>query len=182
MFKRKLNLPEPGKESFFLWGPRQTGKSTLLRQRYPGGRWLDLLRTDEFRRYLANPERLRQEIEAEGPGEGSQIVIDEIQKVPALLDEVHWLIENRGLHFALPDYVRSSASCCRVAQTRLSRGITAFPARSLRRRKRCDWSRGDACVAPTAAQAPGWTVVWCSPAGIRSRLLVVSATEAEDCA
>ena len=82
-----------------------------------------------------------------------------------------------------PDYVRSSASCCRVAQTRLSRGITAFPARrSLRRRKRCGWSRGDACVAPTAAQAPGWTVVWSSPAGIRSRLLVVSATEAEDCA
>ena len=74
MFKRKLILPkpgkEPGKETFFLWGPRQTGKSTLLRQRYPGGRWLDLLRTDEFRRYLANPEFLRQEIEAEGPGEG----------------------------------------------------------------------------------------------------------------
>ena len=101
MFKRKLILPEPGKETFFLWGPRQTGKSTLLRQRYPGGRWLDLLRTDEFRRYLANPELLRQEIEAEGPGEGGQVVIDEIQKVPALLDEVHWLIENRGLHFAL---------------------------------------------------------------------------------
>ena len=67
-----------------------------------GSRWLDLLRADEFRRYAANPEFLRQEIEAGGrPAPGEQIVIDEIQKVPALLDEVHWLIENRGLHFAL---------------------------------------------------------------------------------
>ena len=102
MFNRAIALPSPGEETFFLWGPRQTGKSTLLRQRYPRSRWLDLLRADEFRRYAANPEFLRQEIEAEGwPAPGGQIVIDEIQKVPALLDEVHWLIENRGLHFAL---------------------------------------------------------------------------------
>ena len=102
MFNRHITIPIPGEETFFLWGPRQTGKSTLLKQRYPRSRWLDLLRADEFRRYAANPEFLRQEIEAEGrPGAGEQIVIDEIQKVPALLDEVHWLIENRGLHFAL---------------------------------------------------------------------------------
>lgn len=50
---------------------------------------------------MARPELLRQELEAEGTGPDTQIVIDEIQKVPALLDEVHWLIENRGLHFAL---------------------------------------------------------------------------------
>ena len=101
MFKRSLILPEPGTESFFLWGPRQTGKSTLLRDSYGDSRWIDLLKSEEFRRYVARPELLRQEIEAEGPGSGRQIVIDEIQKVPALLDEVHWLIENRGLHFAL---------------------------------------------------------------------------------
>ncbi|MAE96922.1 MAG: AAA family ATPase [Deltaproteobacteria bacterium] len=101
MFARYLRLPRPGTESFFLWGPRQTGKSTLLRQSYPDGRWIDLLKAEEFRRYLARPELLRQEIEAEGPTENRQIVIDEIQKLPALLDEVHWLIENRGLHFAL---------------------------------------------------------------------------------
>ena len=101
MFARYLHLPRPGTESFFLWGPRQTGKSTLLRQSYPDGRWIDLLKAEEFRRYLARPELLRQEIEAEGPTENRQVVIDEIQKVPALLDEVHWLIENRGLHFAL---------------------------------------------------------------------------------
>jgi predicted AAA+ superfamily ATPase len=101
MFKRLLALPRPGAETFFLWGPRQTGKSTLLRGRYGDERWVDLLKADEFRRYVSRPELLRQELEAEAPGPGSQIVVDEIQKVPALLDEVHWLIENRGVHFAL---------------------------------------------------------------------------------
>ena len=101
MFERNLALPDPGRESFFLWGPRQTGKSTLLKQRYGAARWVDLLKADEFRRYAVNPELLRQELDAEGPRPGRQIVIDEIQKVPALLDEVHWLIENRSLHFAL---------------------------------------------------------------------------------
>ncbi len=101
MFQRLLSLPEPGTETFFLWGPRQAGKSTLLRQRYPDGVWVDLLKADEFRRYVARPELLREELEATGPDPSRQVVIDEIQKVPALLDEVHWLIENRGLRFAL---------------------------------------------------------------------------------
>ena len=105
MFQRQLKLPPPGEESFFLWGPRQTGKTTLLRQRYPQAWWIDLLKADEFRRYMANPEYLRQEIEAKQRAgvsfSGVQVVIDEIQKVPALLDEVHWLIENRALSFAL---------------------------------------------------------------------------------
>ena len=101
MFNRDLALPKSGAESFFLWGPRQIGKSTLLRNTYPEGRWIDLLKAEEYRRYLARPELLRQEVEAEGASPRQQIVIDEIQKVPALLDEVHWLIENRGLHFAL---------------------------------------------------------------------------------
>ena len=101
MFNRNLPLPPPGEDTFFLWGPRQTGRTTLLRTSYPNARWVDLLKADEFRRYATNPERLRQEIEAVGPPAGGQVVIDEIQKVPALLDEVHWLIEHRGLHFAL---------------------------------------------------------------------------------
>ncbi|MCY3850092.1 MAG: DUF4143 domain-containing protein [Acidimicrobiaceae bacterium] len=101
MFQRELSLPEPGTETFFLWGPRQAGKSTLLRQRYPDATWVDLLKTDEFRRYATRPEMLRQEIEATGAGPSRHVVIDEIQKVPAMLDEVHWLIENRGLSFAL---------------------------------------------------------------------------------
>ena len=99
--KRLLELPAPGTETFFLWGPRQAGKTTLLRQSYPDARWVDLLRSDEFRRYSVNPELLRQEIEADGPDPTRQVVIDEVQKVPALLDEVHWLMENRGLSFGL---------------------------------------------------------------------------------
>ena len=101
MFERSLNLPEAGSETFFLWGPRQTGKSTLLRSRYPDAWWIDLLKAEEFRRYLDHPEFLRQELTAAPPDRSRQIVIDEIQKAPALLDEVHWLIENRGLSFAL---------------------------------------------------------------------------------
>jgi len=99
MLKRRLQLPIAGDETFFLWGPRQTGKTTLLRATYPDAVWLDLLKAEEYRRYLQNPEFLRQEIAATG---GSPfIVIDEVQKVPALLDEVHWLHENRGIRFAL---------------------------------------------------------------------------------
>ena len=102
MFPRSLRLPPAGTESFFLWGPRQTGKTTLLRRRYPDSRWVDLLRADEFRRYATRPETLREEIEAEPPGSRPlQVVVDEIQKVPALLDEIHWLIEHRGVTFAL---------------------------------------------------------------------------------
>ena len=70
MFKRILSLPEPGVETFFLWGPRQTGKSTLLQERYGRGRWVDLLKAEEFRCYLARPELLRQELEAEPPSPG----------------------------------------------------------------------------------------------------------------
>jgi len=99
MFKRALNLPSPGTTTFFLWGPRQTGKTTLLRGKYPEALWVDLLKADEFRRYLQNPELLREALAARDPIR--QVVIDEIQKVPQLLDEVHWLHENRGIRFAL---------------------------------------------------------------------------------
>jgi predicted AAA+ superfamily ATPase len=99
MFKRALALPGPGIETFFLWGPRQAGKSTLLHATYPGAKWVDLLKADEYRHYLERPEALREEILAEGDVRFA--VIDEVQKVPGLLDEVHWLLENRGIHFAL---------------------------------------------------------------------------------
>lgn len=99
MYHRQIKLPPPSTESFFLWGPRQTGKSTLLKHTYPEAVWVDLLKADEFRRYTQHPERLREELLAK-PG-CPFVVIDEIQKVPALLDEVHWLIENRQMQFAL---------------------------------------------------------------------------------
>ena len=101
MFDRALVLPESGSETFFLWGPRQAGKSTLLRQSYPDAHRVDLLQSEVFRRYLEHPEYLRQELAAAPAPAGRQIIIDEIQKVPPLLDEVHWMIGNRGLHFAL---------------------------------------------------------------------------------
>lgn len=117
MFERALRLPKAGTETFFLWGARQTGKSTLLRQSYPRAVWVDLLKADEYRRYLERPERLREELEA-GP-RPTQVVIDEVQKVPALLDEVHWLHENRGVRFAL---CGSSARKVRRGQANLLGG------------------------------------------------------------
>ena len=99
MFTRALSLPPPGQETFFLWGPRQTGKTTLLHEAYPDAYWVDLLKADEYRRYLERPELLREELSAESFH--GQVVIDEVQKVPALLDEVHWLHERRKLRFAL---------------------------------------------------------------------------------
>ena len=102
MFERSLRLPPAGPENFFLWGPRQTGKTTLLRQRYGASRWVDLLKADEFRRYATRPEALREEIKAENHGRRPlHVVVDEVQKVPALLDEIHWLIEHREVTFAL---------------------------------------------------------------------------------
>jgi predicted AAA+ superfamily ATPase len=96
MFVRALTLPAPGAATFFLWGPRQVGKTTLLRAHYPDALWFDLLKTEEYRRFLQHPEELRELV-----GERRFVVIDEIQKLPALLDEVHWLHENRRARFAL---------------------------------------------------------------------------------
>jgi predicted AAA+ superfamily ATPase len=79
--------------SFFLFGPRGTGKSTWLKDRYPGALLIDLLEPEIYRSYSARPERLR-ELVAGNPQQGT-IIIDEIQKVPPLLDPVHALMENQ---------------------------------------------------------------------------------------
>ena len=99
MFVRRLHLPAAGTETFFLWGPRQTGKTTLLHAAYPDAFWIDLLKAEEYRRYVQSPEALREEIAARRSVR--QVVIDEVQKVPALLDEAHWLHEHRRVRFAL---------------------------------------------------------------------------------
>lgn len=102
MYKRVLSLKQ-AKGTFFLWGPRQSGKTSLLRQEFPKAHWLDLLLSDEFIRYSQKPSDLRHELllmQKQGTLP-EIIVIDEVQKCPMLLDEVHWLIENLHLKFAL---------------------------------------------------------------------------------
>jgi len=93
---RILPLPE---STFFLWGPRQSGKTTLLKACFPDAYRIDLLRTDERIRFEQEPMRLREEVRAL-PGD-RRVVIDEVQKVPALLDEVHYLLQEDGRRFAL---------------------------------------------------------------------------------
>ena len=88
LVKRLLSAPE---ESFFLFGPRGTGKSTWLSQRFPDAYVIDLLSPDICRPLLAQPERLSDIVRAHA--DKHLLVIDEVQKVPALLDVVHQLIE-----------------------------------------------------------------------------------------
>ncbi|MCK6533888.1 MAG: AAA family ATPase [Polyangiaceae bacterium] len=87
------------RQSFFLWGPRQVGKSTWLRQMYPAATWVDLLETDQLLELRTRPALLRERLYRLEPG--SLVVIDEVQKAPELLDEVHGLIEKQRLVFAL---------------------------------------------------------------------------------
>lgn len=99
MLERILKLQEIADDSLFLWGSRQTGKSTLLKALFPEARLYDLLKTDVRMAFQLRPALLREECEM--LDEGELVIIDEVQKVPALLDEVHWLMENRGLRFIL---------------------------------------------------------------------------------
>jgi predicted AAA+ superfamily ATPase len=96
MFARALRLPPD--RSFFLFGPRGTGKSTLLRQAFPDALFIDLLDLGVYTELLAHPERLEAMAD---PWMPRRIVIDEIQRLPVLLDEVHRLIERRRWRFAL---------------------------------------------------------------------------------
>lgn len=97
IIKRHFELNLPAGKSAFLWGPRKTGKSYWIKQHLPQIPLLDLLMTDVYADFASRPSRLREQYQ----NHKGLIVIDEIQKVPALLDEVHWLIENRGLSFLL---------------------------------------------------------------------------------
>ncbi|MCK5147444.1 ATP-binding protein [bacterium] len=87
-------------QSYFLFGPRGTGKSTYLRSTYPEALYIDLLKPDIQRKYLARPETIIEQVHAHP--ESIIIIIDEIQKVPAILDAVHALIEEKqGYRFIL---------------------------------------------------------------------------------
>ncbi|WRQ32317.1 DUF4143 domain-containing protein [Bacteroidales bacterium MB20-C3-3] len=99
MFSRKINLQDAENESIFLWGARQTGKSTLLQLLFPNTRYIDLLKSDEFERYNRRASLLREELSL--LQENELIIIDEIQKIPELLDEVQWLMTNKNHRFIL---------------------------------------------------------------------------------
>ncbi|MBQ2906541.1 MAG: ATP-binding protein [Bacteroidales bacterium] len=86
-------------DSVFLWGARQVGKSTLVKKLFPDAKVYDLLKSDEYSRLLRKPQLLREELISYD--EAKIVIIDEIQKIPSLLDEVHWLIVNRGIRFIL---------------------------------------------------------------------------------
>ena len=99
MYIRILTLEETAEDSLFLWGARQTGKSTLLKTLFPDARRYDLLKSEEFERLFRNPELLREELQDADPNR--LVIIDEVQKIPRLLDEVHWLMSNRNIRFVL---------------------------------------------------------------------------------
>ncbi len=98
MFSRELQIPLESRKSFFLFGPRGTGKTTWLRQQLPEALFINLLRADFYLPLSANPAHLRRLIPSEHTG---WIVIDEIQRVPELLNEVHDLIESKRHVFIL---------------------------------------------------------------------------------
>jgi predicted AAA+ superfamily ATPase len=90
-----------GKESCFLWGARQTGKSTLLKELFPNAPRYDLLLSSEYGRLQLNPSLMLEEVLANPPPKDMPVIIDEVQKIPQLLDDVQWLIVNKNIPFIL---------------------------------------------------------------------------------
>lgn len=118
MYPRIFTPPE--NQSYFLLGPRGVGKSVFIKSRYPSAIYLDLLQDELYNTLLSSPERLSNLI----PQDYRDIVvIDEIQRIPSLLNEVHRLIENRKLRFVLTG---SSARKLKTHQSNLLGGRAAY--------------------------------------------------------
>ena len=94
---RVLELNLPVKRSAFLWGPRKTGKTYWINRHFSDSIIIDLLKTDVFADYASRPSLLRERFQ----GLQGLIVIDEIQMIPDLLNEIHWLIENTDVSFLM---------------------------------------------------------------------------------
>ena len=119
MYSRIINIPV--NKSFFLFGPRATGKTTWLRHQFPTGIRIDLLESKTYNSLLASPSKLEELIP---PHFDDWLIIDEIQRVPELLNEVHRLIEERKIKFVLTG---SSARKLR------DRGVNLLAGRALTR-------------------------------------------------
>jgi len=94
---RVLNIDLPPDRSAFLWGPRKTGKTYWINRRFPDSILIDLLKTDLFADYASRPSLIRERYQKHR----GLIIIDEIQMVPDLLNEIHWLIENTNVSFLM---------------------------------------------------------------------------------
>lgn len=124
MFKRALNMSLPKQQSAFLWGARKTGKSTFLKHHFPHTVYYDFLQSDVIARYLPHPERFREEVLAmDTTTLNHPIIVDEVQKVPALLNEIHWLIENTQASFIL---------CSSSARSLRQKGVNLLGGRAWR--------------------------------------------------
>ena len=99
MYRRIFDIENHLDEAMFLFGGRQVGKSTLLKERFPKAVYLDLLKSDIRNRFKQHPEEFRESLLRYPPE--TLVIVDEIQKVPDLLDEVHWLMVEKGLWFIL---------------------------------------------------------------------------------
>ena len=94
---RILDLSLPADRSAFLWGPRKTGKTYWIKRYFADSVIIDLLKTDVFADYASRPSLLREQYQEHR----GLVVIDEIQMVPDLLNEIHWLIENTDVSFLM---------------------------------------------------------------------------------
>ncbi len=116
MFQRLIKINPDSKHSVFIFGPRGTGKTSWLREHFDQALYFDLLNDDTYTMFAARPTRLNDLIPSDYQ---NWIIIDEVQKVPAILNEVHRLIEGRGLRFILTG---SSARKLRVQGVNLLAG------------------------------------------------------------
>ena len=108
---------QPPRESFFLFGLRGVGKSTWARQRFAKAMHVNLLDEGVYHSFLRDPSRFAEELR--GRPRGSWVVVDEVQRLPALLNEVHRAIEDHGLRFVL---LGSSARKLKLVGTNLLAG------------------------------------------------------------
>ncbi len=110
-------LKRPPEQSFFLFGPRGVGKSTWAAESFPGAQRFDLLDEALYQDLLADPSLFAGQLRA--LVDGSQVIVDEVQRIPGLLNEVHRFIEEKGLRFVL---LGSSARKLKTGSTNLLAG------------------------------------------------------------